>query len=177
MIKWAINRSLCYFRVVYKLVKSMLIHLRILFLSLILSLLFQACASAPRFVSRDTRSERIKPQREDTDRYRDANVLESIIGVASYYADEFNGRIAYSGEVYNMYDITAAHPTYPMDTIVRVTNLSNNKSIIVRINDRMPYRPDRIIDLSLGCAQELEMVQAGITEVKVEVIEWGKGKK
>jgi len=76
-----------------------------------------------------------------------------------------------------MYGLSAAHPSYRMGTVVRVTNLSNDKNVIIKINDRMPFRPDRIIDLSLGCAMELDMVNVGITEVKVEVLEWGKGKK
>lgn len=76
-----------------------------------------------------------------------------------------------------MNGLSAAHPTYQMGTVVRVTNLSNEKSVVIKINDRMPFRPDRIIDLSLGCARELDMVNAGITEVKVEVLEWGNGKK
>jgi rare lipoprotein A len=76
-----------------------------------------------------------------------------------------------------MNSISAAHPFFPMGTLVRVTNLSNNKSVVLKINDRMPYRPDRIIDLSLGAARELGFVEDGLAEVKVEVLEWGKGKK
>jgi rare lipoprotein A len=64
-----------------------------------------------------------------------------------------------------------------MGTILRITNLANKKSIIIPVNDRMPYRPDRIIDLSLGCARELNMVNVGIIDVKLEVLEWGTGKK
>ena len=136
------------------------------------------CTSAPRFTSRDERYRRqSENQKKDLDRYKNADVLETVIGTASYYADKYNGKIAYSGEVYDMFGLSAAHPTYQMGTIIRVTNLSNDKSVIIRVNDRMPYRPDRIIDLSLGCAQELDMVQAGITMVKVEVLEWGTGKK
>lgn len=76
-----------------------------------------------------------------------------------------------------MNKISAAHPTYPMNTIVRITNLSNNKKIILRINDRMPKYDDRIIDLSLAAAKELDFIEAGLAKVKVEVLEWGKGKK
>ncbi len=136
------------------------------------------CTSVPRFTSRDERYRRqSENQKKALDRYKNADVLETVIGTASYYADKYNGKIAYSGEVYDMFGLSAAHPTYQMGTIIRVTNLSNDKSVIIRVNDRMPYRPDRIIDLSLGCAQELDMVQAGITMVKVEVLEWGTGKK
>jgi rare lipoprotein A len=76
-----------------------------------------------------------------------------------------------------MEGLSAAHPVYQMGTIVRITNLSNNKSVIIPINDRMPSRPDRIIDLSLGCARELNMVNVGMIDVKLEVLEWGTGKK
>ena len=140
--------------------------------------MLSACASAPRFTSRDSRFEDKTPNRfENLDSYKNANVLETIIGVASYYADKYNGLITYNGEVYDMCGLSAAHPTYQMGTVVRVTNPSNEKWVIIKINDRMPFRPDRIIDLSLGCALELDMVNVGITEVKVEVLEWGKGKK
>jgi rare lipoprotein A (peptidoglycan hydrolase) len=140
--------------------------------------MLSACASVPRFTSSNSRFEDKTPDRfENLDSYRNADVLETIIGVASYYADKYNGLITYNGEVYDMYGLSAAHPTYQMGTVVRVTNLSNNKSVTIKINDRMPFRPDRIIDLSLGCARELDMVNVGITEVKVEVLEWGQGKK
>jgi rare lipoprotein A len=141
-------------------------------------LIVSGCASAPRFTSSGSRFENKKPSRfENLDRYKDEVSLETVTGVASYYADKYNGLITYNGEVYDMYGLSAAHPAYPMGTVVRVTNLSNDKSVIIKINDRMPFRPDRIIDLSLGAAMELDMVTVGITEVKVEVLEWGTGKK
>ncbi len=137
-----------------------------------------ACGSAPRFTSRETRFEkRTPPPTENLERYYNTEPLETVTGVASYYADQFDGKITYGGEVYDMYGLSAAHPSYQMGTVVRVTNLYNDKSVIIRINDKMPFRPDRIIDLSLGCAQELDMVNVGIQEVKVEVLEWGKGRK
>lgn len=141
-------------------------------------LILPACVSAPRFTSGSSRFEDKTPSRfENLNQYKDAVVLETVIGVASYYADKYNGLITYSGEVYDMYGLSAAHPTYQMGTVVRVTNLSNDKSVIIKINDRMPFRPDRIIDLSLGVARELDMMIVGIMEVKVEVLEWGTGKK
>ena len=144
----------------------------------VLLVMLSACSSIPRFRSNDRRFDDKTPDRfESLDSYKNINALETIIGVASYYADKFNGLITYNGEVYDMYGLSAAHPSYQMGTVVRVTNLSNDKSVIIKINDRMPFRPDRIIDLSLGCAMELDMVNEGITEVKVEVLEWGTGKK
>ena len=75
-----------------------------------------------------------------------------------------------------MYGISAAHQTYPMGTLLRVTNLKNNKSVILRVNDRMPYNPERIIDLSLGAAEKLDMVQDGLAEVRIDVLKFGNGK-
>ncbi|MFC2133030.1 septal ring lytic transglycosylase RlpA family protein [Bacteroidota bacterium] len=107
-------------------------------------------------------------------RYRNYSVVETVKGVASFYADKYHGRLTSNGEIYDMYGLTAAHPSYPHETIIRVTNLSNGKSVVVRVNDRMPYREDRIIDLSYGTAIELDMVEDGIVEVKLEILEWGE---
>lgn len=145
---------------------------------LITFIVLTACGSAPRFTSRDSRFEKRTPSpTKNLERYKNVEPLETVTGVASYYADQYDGKITYSGEVYDMYGLSAAHPSYQMGTVIRVTNLYNDKSVIIRINDKMPFRPDRIIDLSLGCAQELDMVNVGIQEVKVEVLEWGKGRK
>ena len=147
-------------------------------LILIVFSVFTACGSAPRFTSRESRFEkRTPPPPENLDRYKNAESLETVTGVASFYAHQYDGKITYSGDVYDMYGLSAAHPIYQMGTVIRVTNLYNNKSVIIRINDKMPFRPDRIIDLSLGCAEELDMVNVGIQEVKVEVLEWGQGRK
>ena len=75
-----------------------------------------------------------------------------------------------------MYGLTAAHKTLPLNTIVRVTNISNNKSLILRINDRGPYVKGRILDCSYGAAKKLGVVNDGPTDVKIEVIEWGDNK-
>lgn len=91
-------------------------------------------------------------------------------GTASYYSDEFHGRKTANGEVYNMYALTAAHKTLPFGTRVRVTNLTNGKSVILRINDRMPGYKGRIIDVSFQAAKELDMLISGIAEVKIEVL-------
>ena len=147
-------------------------------LILIVFTVFTACGSAPRFTSKESRFEkRTPPPPENLDRYKNAESLETVTGVASFYAHQYDGKITYSGDVYDMYGLSAAHPIYQMGTVIRVTNLYNNKSVIIRINDKMPFRPDRIIDLSLGCAEELDMVNVGIQEVKVEVLEWGQGRK
>lgn len=95
-------------------------------------------------------------------------------GKASYYASKFHGRQTANGERFNMHDLTAAHKTLPFNTKVRVTNLKNNKSVVVRINDRGPYAKGRIIDLSKAAAKKIDMIADGVATVKVEEV--GKGK-
>ena len=97
-------------------------------------------------------------------------------GVSSFYAEDFHGKLTANGEVYDMYGLTAAHKTLPLNTIVRVTNLVNNKSLILRINDRGPYIKGRILDCSYGAAKKLDFIVQGTTDVKIEVIEWGDNK-
>ena len=89
-------------------------------------------------------------------------------GLASWYGDDFHGRLTANGEIYDMSAISAAHPTLPMPSYVRVTNLANRKSLIVRVNDRGPYAKGRIIDLSRRAARVLGFVHDGVTKVKVE---------
>jgi rare lipoprotein A len=91
-------------------------------------------------------------------------------GNASWYGVPFHGRRASNGEVYDMYKLTAAHRTLPFETTVRVTNLNNGKSTVVRITDRGPFVDNRIIDLSLAAAREIDSVGAGIVPVRVEVL-------
>jgi rare lipoprotein A len=94
-------------------------------------------------------------------------------GNASWYGVPFNGRRASNGEIYDMYKLTAAHKTLPFETIVRVTNLNNGKSTTVRITDRGPFVENRIIDLSLAAAREIESVGPGVVPVRVEVLTAG----
>jgi rare lipoprotein A len=91
-------------------------------------------------------------------------------GDASWYGIPFNGRRASNGEIYDMYKLTAAHKTLPFETMVRVTNLNNGKSTTVRITDRGPFVENRIIDLSLAAAREIESVGPGVVPVRVEVL-------
>jgi len=91
-------------------------------------------------------------------------------GIASWYGPGFHGRRTASGEVYNQYDLTAAHQTLPHGTRVRVTNLANDRFVLVRINDRGPFVDDRIIDLSYTAARQIEMIGPGTAPVRVEVL-------
>ncbi len=91
-------------------------------------------------------------------------------GVASWYGEKFHGRLTSSREVYDMYEMTAAHKTLPLPTYVRVRNLSNGRSIVVRVNDRGPFVHNRIIDLSYAAALRLDMVRDGTSLVEVTAI-------
>jgi rare lipoprotein A len=92
------------------------------------------------------------------------------IGTASWYGDYFQGKATASGEPYNMYDLTAAHPTLPLGSWVRVTNLRNGRAVVVRINDRGPVVPGRIIDLSYNTARVLQFKSQGLQRVRLDVV-------
>ena len=91
-------------------------------------------------------------------------------GVASWYGEKFHGRRTSSGEPYDMYAMTAAHKTLPLPTYVRVTNLHNGNSVVVRVNDRGPFVDNRLIDLSYAAAVRLEMTRAGTAMVEIQAI-------
>lgn len=91
-------------------------------------------------------------------------------GMASYYAHKFHGKITASGEKYDMYELTAAHNTLPFNSFVKVTNLQNNKSVVVKINDRGPHVKSRIIDISKAAAEKIDLIQSGVAKVRVEAI-------
>ena len=91
-------------------------------------------------------------------------------GMASWYGDDFHGRLTANGEVFDMTSLTAAHPTLPMPSYARVTNVSNGKSLIVRVNDRGPYHGNRLIDVSNKAAELLEFKGNGVAKVRVEYV-------
>jgi len=91
-------------------------------------------------------------------------------GTASWYGEKFHGRKTSSGEIYDMHAMTAAHKNLPLPTFVRVTNLENNHSVVVKVNDRGPFVGDRIIDLSLAAAVELDMQNQGTANVQIEAL-------
>ena len=102
--------------------------------------------------------------------YRLVPVVDSAVGVASYYADKFVGRTTASGEIFSQHKMTCAHNTLPFGTKVKVTNLKNGKSIVVRVNDRLHHRNPRIIDLPTGAAKKLGYTGSGIISVSVVVV-------
>ena len=93
-----------------------------------------------------------------------------MVGLASFYAAKFHGRRTASGEIFNTHALTAAHLTLPFGTKVKVTNLRNGKSVIVRINDRGPHVRGRIIDLSVAAAKKIGLNRAGTVRVKLEIL-------
>src|SRR3974390_1824095 len=98
----------------------------------------------------------------------DVNYREE--GLASWYGDDFHGRLTANGEIFDMGSLTAAHPTLPMPCYARVTNLSNGKSLIVRVNDRGPYHGNRLVDVSNKAAELLEFKGNGVARVRVEYV-------
>ncbi len=97
-------------------------------------------------------------------------VGETFYGISSWYGPDFDGKATSSGEIYDMHELTAAHKTLPMNTMVKVTNRENGKSVVVRINDRGPFVGTRIIDLSNKAAHKIDMVKKGTANVKLEVV-------
>ncbi len=106
---------------------------------------------------------------------------ETQTGLASYLSDSFHGKRTYSGEVFDRAGLVAAHPSYPMGTILRITNLENDRSVEVRIVDRGPSKKDQengiILDLSRSVAEQLDFISSGKARVRAEVLEWGDGRE
>lgn len=156
-------------------------HTNKLILGTLITLFLFSCTPSPRFTStpveeippvKKTKSTSIKeeapPALNTTFR-----MGQMFVGIASYYGPKFHGKTTANGEVFDMYGITAAHKTLPFNTMVRVTNLSNNKSLLVRINDRGPFIPGRMLDLSYGAAKKLGLILDGTGRVRVEIVELG----
>jgi len=93
-----------------------------------------------------------------------------VIGLASWYGDQFNGRPTATGERFDMHGLSAAHKTLPLPGLVEVTNLANGRTVVLRVNDRGPFVDDRIIDLSRGAAEALDMIGRGVGEVRVRYL-------
>ena len=91
-------------------------------------------------------------------------------GIASYYSDSFIGKKTANGEVFSQQKMTAANNRLPLGTIIRVTNLRNDRSVIVKVNDRLHRRNKRLVDLSRAAAKKLGFIQSGITRVKIEIL-------
>ena len=97
--------------------------------------------------------------------------LNVYYGKASYYGDKHHGKVTASGDIYDKNKLTCAHKTLPFETICRVTNLANGKSVVVRVNDRGPFTKDRIMDLSYKAMKTIDGIKDGVIDVQVEIME------
>ena len=111
-----------------------------------------------------------EPEPEVIPAAQEVAIVSSNVGGASWYGPGFDGRLSASGEIFNQYDLTAAHRTLPFGTRVLVTNLYNGRQVTVRINDRGPYAGDRIIDLSAGAAAEIGLIDSGVGTVQLDIL-------
>ncbi len=116
------------------------------------------------------KKEGVKEERPIIEKVEKRETKEVQYGMASWYGEEFHGRSTSSGEIYDMYQLTCAHNTFPLGTLVMVTNLENGRSLELKVNDRGPFVKERIIDLSYAAAQILDIWEKGTAFVKVEVI-------
>jgi rare lipoprotein A (peptidoglycan hydrolase) len=140
--------------------------------------LFIGCATTPRFAGKgEQHSGDYKPpaQTDQPVQQNSGKIFLTLEGIASYYAKDFHGKQTSNGEIFDMNALTAAHRTFPFGTKVRVTNLENNKIVVVRVNDRGPFIEGRMMDLSMGAAKEIDLIRNGTTRVRLEVLEWGNG--
>lgn len=126
-----------------------------------LSLLIISCSSAVRFSNSDLAPKNVK-------------VGDTFKGKASYYSDLFHSQVTASGDYYDMEKFTAAHRSFPFGTMVRIRSLRNNREVVVRINDRGPFKEERIIDISKVAAEKLDMIGQGVQDVEIIIIELPK---
>lgn len=134
-------------------------------------LLLSSCASSPRFTKDRFAEPKANPAKPASN--NSSSKPTTYQGIASYYAHDFHGKKTANGEEYDMHGFTAAHRSFPFGTKVKVTNTGNGKACVVRVNDRGPFKLERIMDLSLGAAEALEMMKTGTAAVTLEVLEWG----
>ncbi|MBU0529899.1 septal ring lytic transglycosylase RlpA family protein [bacterium] len=129
----------------------------------IICLCLISCASSNKIVYSDNDIKQKEPEAVGDIQY----------GLSSYYAEKFHGRRTANGEIYDMYGISGAHQTLPLNSIVKVTNLENNRELVIRVNDRGPFLKERVFDCSYGAAVKLGFISKGTAIVKVEVLEIG----
>ena len=106
--------------------------------------------------------------------FSDTYWTQGQFGTASWYGDPFHGRTTANGEVYDMHQLTAAHRALPLGTKIMVTNMRNQQSILLRVNDRGPYIPGRILDVSFEAATKLNFVHRGLTPIKAKLVSFPK---
>lgn len=135
------------------------------------SFFLASCASSPRFTKNRFAEPKVNPSKSSPS--NTSGKATTYKGIASYYAHDFHGKKTANGEQFDMHALTAAHRSFPFNTKVRVTNVDNGRTCIVRVNDRGPFKLERIMDLSLGAAEALDMMKTGTATVTLEVLEWG----
>ena len=134
------------------------------------------CTPSPRYQSGNTFARSSKKKITKNKKKSSFNKSKKMYkGISSYYGEKFHGKLTANGEIFDMYGVTAAHKEFPFNTVARVTNENNGKSLIIRINDRGPYIDGRILDCSFGAAKKLGFVSDGMAPVKIEIMEWGDG--
>lgn len=121
----------------------------------------------------------LEPPAREPSRYfprdRDAFDPAELVGEATWYGGRFHGRSTANGERFDIHRMTAAHRELPFNTIVRVMRVDDRRSVVVRVNDRGPGSPHRVIDLSWAAAHEIGMIDEGHTDVRLEILSWGDG--
>ncbi len=135
--------------------------------------LVSGCSSNPVYTSKkhtSVSSKKKKQPAKSTGKYRNGQVIE---GIASYYGPGFHGRLTANGEKYNQNGLTCAHKHLPFGTILKITYIKTGKTVTVRVNDRGPYVKGRIIDLSVGAAKKIGMLNDGTGKVKIQIIKLG----
>lgn len=146
--------------------------IKLLSISLII-LLFDGCTPNPHFRS----DKAVKSQKKINKYNKKSTGFEKVqYGISSYYGPKFHGKLTANGEIFDMYKVSAAHRYLPIGTLIKVTNLDNNKTLNMRINDRGPYVNNRILDCSYAAALKLGFVEEGTANIKLEVLEMGTGK-
>lgn len=148
---------------------------RCLLISFILTT-FVSCVASPRYPTHSPDSDP-SPTASINVPERGRNPISVVstegayqVGPASYYAHKFHGRQTANGEIFDMYGISAAHRELPLGTVIKVTHLKNGRSLELRVNDRGPFIPGRILDLSLGAAQHLDMVEDGVAKIRIDIV-------
>jgi rare lipoprotein A len=137
------------------------------YISLLILLFTCACTSSARF---STGTNKPLPASVNTEKYYTG---QEITGKSSYYGPKFHGRKTANGETFDMYKLTAAHRNMPFGTQIQVTNLKNNKNVIVYINDRGPFIAGRILDLSYGAAKKIDMISDGVANIRIKILRVG----
>ena len=146
--------------------------IRLLLVAMIF-ILFDGCTPNPHF-----RSDKATKSHKKIKKYnKNSTGFEKVqYGISSYYGPKFHGKLTANGEIFDMYKVSAAHRYLAIGTLIKVTNLDNNKTLNMRINDRGPYVNNRILDCSYAAALKLGFVEEGTANIKLEVLIMGKGK-